>query len=132
VSALIVAAAAYLVVGVATSALAGAAASVPMRTAWRLAAWVLCLAVFLGHFAHERRRAAGGTLRTALRCGSAVALGALALAAAGPVRSHWGAPDQARALLALVLWPTITGVPAFLAALTMAALTGRRSSGSLA
>ncbi|MEP6914743.1 MAG: hypothetical protein ABJC89_03825 [Acidobacteriota bacterium] len=48
----------------------------------------------------------------------AVALAAFALAALGPVRSHWRDAHLARvAVLSLVAWPVLAGVPAFIAAL---------------
>jgi hypothetical protein len=116
----------YAVVGLVTAALAGAATSTQMRTAWRLAGWLLSLAAFISHVVYDQIR-----LRSAVRAGAAhvaaaVALGAFALAAAGPVRSHWGAADFWRAsLLSLPLWPIITGVPAFLAALVAGAVLKR-------
>jgi hypothetical protein len=46
---------------------------------------------------------------------TAVALGSFLLAVAGPLRSHWNSPDVGRtAVLSVVVWPLLTGVPAFL------------------
>lgn len=122
----VAAALAYLVIGVVTAYLAGVATSIPVRTAWRLIAWGLSLVVFVVHLLRERRRAPGTAFTAALRSAAGVALGAFAVAAAGPMRAHWGQADQWRAALALVLWPLLTGVPAFLAALAGGALILRR------
>jgi hypothetical protein len=122
----LLAALAYLLVGVVTADLAGAAATPHMRTFWRLVAWGLSLAVFVGHLALEQTRHRSSVKIAAVHVAAAVALGAFALAAAGPVRSHWNAPDLRRvSLLSLALWPMITGVPAFLAALVGGAILKR-------
>ena len=127
---MVVVAIVYAVVGIVTAALAGAAVSTQMRTGWRLAAWLLSLAAFIGHVAYEQLRLKSAVRATAAHAAAAVALGAFALAAAGPVRGHWGASDFWRAsLLSLPLWPVITGVPAFLVALVAATVLKRLGSG---
>jgi hypothetical protein len=116
----------YAVVGIVTAALAGAAPSPQMRTVWRLAAWLLSLVAFASHIAYERFRLRSGVRATATHVAAAVALGAFLLAAAGPVRSHWGAADFWRvSVLSLPLWPILTGAPAFLAALVAGAVLRR-------
>ena len=123
---LLLAAIAYAIVGVVTAALAREAASAGMRTVWRLAAWLLSLAVFLGHLVYERFRLGKSTRDAAARVALAVAFGAFILAVAGPVRSHWHANDLWRtAVLSLIAWPVLTGVPAFLAALAAGAILDR-------
>ena len=108
----------YVTIGVATAALAGAAGSSAGVTGWRLTAWILSAAVFLWHIVVSRPRQGDSPLHSATRVALAVALGACLLAIAGPVRSHWGEPHPGRLLLlAVVLWPLIAGVPAFLMAL---------------
>ena len=117
-SAVVLAALAYVVIGVATADFAGGAATSQMRTAWRLAGWLLSLAVFLVHLGYEHVRTRNSNARGALRTASAVAIAALVLALVGPVRSHWTASDFGRAvILSVVLWPIVTGVPAFLVSL---------------
>jgi hypothetical protein len=109
-----------------TAALAQAARSADARIGWRLAAWLSSLAMFVSHVAYERVRLGRTTPTAAKRSAAAVALGAAILALAGPVRSHWGSAESLRvSILALVLWPIITGVPAFLVALAAAAAYGR-------
>jgi hypothetical protein len=121
----------YAVIGVVTAALAGAATSPQMRTAWRLAGWLLSLATFLSHLTYERIQLRSSVKAGAGHVAAAVALGAFVLAAVGPVRSHWDAADFWRvSVLSLPLWPLLTGVPAFLVALVAGAVLkrfGRRS-----
>ena len=108
-------AAVYAVVGVVTAALAR---SPQVTTFWRLAAWLLSLIAFLSHIAYEHFRLRSTARNLALHVAAAVALGMFVLAAAGPVRTYWGTPRFWQvSVLSLVLWPIITGVPAFLAAL---------------
>jgi hypothetical protein len=121
--------ASYVVVGIGTAMLAGVASSPAGVQGWRLAAWLLSVAVFGVHLVIERsRREArpGAARQIALQVALAVALGALGVAALGPVRSHWGEPHLLNvAILSLVAWPVLTGVPAFAAALTIVFLLDR-------
>ena len=117
---------AYVVIGVATAALAGTAASPRGVTAWRLAAWLLSLAAFLAHLVYDRLRPDSTSASTARHVAAAVALGAFLLAAAGPVRSHWATPNFWRvAALSVVVWPILAGIPAFVAALVLGSIIGR-------
>jgi len=107
----------YAGLGFVTGELARSAASPQWRNLWRLSAWPLSLIVFGIHFWHERRHSAAPGVGKAVRVGIAAGLGGLFLALIGPVRSHWGAPDFGRAaILSIVLWPFLTGIPAFLLA----------------
>lgn len=103
----------YVIAGTATAFLAQAAPSAAAVQGWRLTAWLLSLAVFGLHFAIERR---GQVPRRSVagHVALAVAIGALAVAALGPIRTHWGQPHQMRlAALSLLAWPVLTGLPAF-------------------
>jgi len=111
----------YLVVGVVTADLAHATTPAATR-AWRLAAWALSLVLFAVQVQLERRRPGTTPVAAALHVAIAVALGGFLLALAGPVRTHRGTPAQTRSMLALALWPAVTGVPAFLAAYGIAAV----------
>lgn len=122
----LLAAAIYAVVGVVTADLAISAPSLRTRTFWRLAAWVISLVTFAGHIAYDQIRFRNAVRNTAAHAAAAVALGAFALAAAGPVRSHWGTSDFWRSsALSLPLWPILTGIPAFLVALVAGAIVRR-------
>jgi len=84
---------------------------------WRLAAWVTSAAIFGAHVAYERLCAGRPPASGAARAAAAAAFGAFLLAAAGPARTRWGTDAFWRtAALALVLWPIVTGVPAFVVA----------------
>lgn len=108
---------AYAAVGLGTAVLARGASAPAAVTAWRLAAWLLALAIFVLHFVAERRRHSRAS-RISLHVALAVAIGAFVLAALGPVRAHWAEPSRARlAVLSLVAWPILTAVPAFFVAL---------------
>jgi hypothetical protein len=123
---MLLAAAIYAVVGIATASFARMAPSIQMRDAWRLAAWLLSLLTFVGHIAYEQLRLRSAVRDAAAHCAAAVALGAFALALAGPVRSHWGATDFWRAaVLSLPLWPILTGLPAFMVGLVTGSILRR-------
>jgi hypothetical protein len=120
----------YVVVGIVTAQLAASASSIQVRNFWRLTAWALSLLVFLGHVAQERLRAGSTAMKAALHAAGAVALGAFVLAAVGPVRGYWDAPNfWGVAVLSLALWPILTGIPAFLVALVAGSILGRVVAG---
>jgi hypothetical protein len=90
---------------------------------WRLAAWVASALVYFAHFAYEYGHLRNSPATTAIHVGLAVAIGGFFLAAAAMthaalVTEH--APFR-RFLVALVAWPLITGVPAFLVTVVIAA-----------
>ena len=96
--------------------------------AWRLAAWVVSAIVFAAHISYEQFRVHQRPRRTALYAALAVALGALALAVAGAVHSlQAGATNRGLWRVAFIVWPLVTGIPAFLAALLVATVLARFS-----
>lgn len=126
---ILIAGAAYVIVGIGTAYLAGAASSPAGVKGWRLAAWLLSLAVFVLHLVIERARRLPAS-RVALRVALGVGLGAFGVAALGPVRTHWGQPHLMHgAVLSLGLWPIATGVPAFGVALIIGFAVDRFSRG---
>lgn len=109
----------YLIVGV---AFPNPPASNKMQFIWRLAAWLICVVAFAIHISLEHIRLRNSPRRTALHVSLAVALGALGLAIAANIHAlRTGTGNQRLLVLALVIWPMITGVPAFIAALIAAA-----------
>jgi vacuolar-type H+-ATPase subunit I/STV1 len=117
---------AYLVIGILFGALAGQAASNEMQVTWRLAAWLFSAVAFAVHIGYEYFRFHNSPRSTALHASIGAAIGAFALAAAANVHALWtGQGNQLLLALALVLWPVITGVPAFLVALVLAAVLTR-------
>jgi lysylphosphatidylglycerol synthetase-like protein (DUF2156 family) len=92
----------------------------------RIAAWILSLVAYATHIWYELSRRRSSVRSTALHAAVAVAIGAFGLAMAGMIRSSSGASAIRPAwLLALLAWPVITGVPAFLCALAIAAVLRR-------
>jgi len=118
---------AYVAIGVVFAALARSAGGEQVRL-WRLAAWVASAAVAAAQIGYEHYRLGSSPRPTALHAAGAVALGAFGLALAANI--HWllaAARGQRAPLLALVAWPAITAVPAFLGALAVAAVLNRLS-----
>ena len=94
--------------------------------AWRLAAWMVCGALFAGQIVFELLRLRHSPRATALHASVAVAIGAFGLAIAGVIHSL--SIDRGIRpiwIAALVLWPAITAIPAFLVALVAAAVLSR-------
>jgi len=115
-------AAVYLVVGV---AFPNPSAADKNQFMWRLGAWVICAVAFAIHIVLERLRFQNSAGRTAFHVALSVALGGLGLAAAANVHAlSAGTGNRSLLALALVLWPLITGLPAFLVAFVIAALLG--------
>lgn len=99
---------------------------------WRLAAWLASAVAFGVHLLYEQFRLRSSPLRAALHASLAVALGAFLLAVWVNLHGYWAAssPPSRFAPLALVLFPLVTGVPAFFVALVagvvLARVRGRR------
>jgi len=127
IRAVVLVAVAYVAIGVVSSALARSADGDQMRL-WRLAAWVASAAVAAAQIWYEHYRMGSSPRVTARHAAGAVALGAFGLALAANVHWLFAATRGPRApLLALVAWPVITAVPAFLGALAIAAVLDRFS-----
>ena len=100
---------------------------------WRLAAWIVSGGVYAAHIWHEHFKLGNSPRLTAVHVAVAVAIGAFGLAVAGMIHSLSTASAIRPAwLLALVIWPAVTSVPAFLAALVVVAILRRfpRSAGA--
>ena len=115
---------AYFAIGVVFGALAGNSGSVQGLKAWRWAAFALSMVVFLLHvrFDHQRFRNA---LTTARHVAIGAALGGFLLAAMATARATLVEGTPQRLLVALIAWPLLTGVPAFIAAWILATLLAR-------
>ena len=93
---------------------------------WRFGAWLTCALAFAIHIGLEHFRFRDSPHRTALHASASVSLGAFALAAAANIHAlRAGTGNQRLLALALVIWPIIAGVPAFLVALAVAAVLAR-------
>ena len=120
----------YPAVGIASAALAGAAASSQMQFFWRLSAFVVSAVVFAAHIAHEHFRLRNTARPTAWHAAVAVAFGALALALMANIHDLGSASGyRPRMLIALVAWPLLTAVPALVVALVVAAVLGVKRRG---
>ncbi len=93
---------------------------------WRLAAWVVSGVAYATHIGYEHFRLRTSPGVTALHVALAVAIGAIGLAAAGMIHSlSTASAFRPIWLVALVAWPAITAVPAFLVGLVVAAMLRR-------
>jgi vacuolar-type H+-ATPase subunit I/STV1 len=116
----------YFVIGFVFSAL-DPSVSDQLRFIWRLAAWIVSAAVYAAHIGYEHFRLGNSARAIALHAATAVAVGAFLLAVAATVHKSMGVSHAPywRFLLALVVWPIITALPAFLVALVAAAVLAR-------
>ncbi|MGE5072820.1 MAG: hypothetical protein ACM3MF_05265 [Anaerolineae bacterium] len=95
--------------------------------AWRLAAWLASAAAYAAHIGYEHFRLRNSPRAIAFHAATGVAIGAFGLALGATVHS-WLVPSSTpfiRFLLALVLWPVITALPAFLAAYVVSVVLAR-------
>src|SRR5947209_6840001 len=117
----------YLVVGIAFGAFAGWSASHQMRVTWRVLAFFISAVAFAVHIGYEHFRWGNSPLITASHASMAVAVGAFALAVAANVHGQRAGSSHQRSLIfALVAFPALTAVPAFVVALAAAAGLARR------
>src|SRR4030095_14319059 len=118
----------YFVAGFGFGTVAGWVASDPLRFGWRLAAWIFSAGVYAAHIWYEHFRLRNAPHFTAMHVAAAVGLGGFLLAIAAIVNSFMTSSGNRPLLfLALVIWPILTGVPAFVVALTGTLLLARFS-----
>ena len=111
----------YPVAGIASANLAGTATSNQMRFFWRLSAFIISGVVFGAHIAYEHFRIRNPARQTAMYASVAVAFGAFLLALMANVHDLGSVSGyRPRMLIALVAWPLLTAVPAFVVALVAA------------
>jgi len=119
--------AAYFVFGVAFAAFASWSASHSMRVTWNRLGFLISAVAFALHIGYEHFRLRNSPLITAAHVSMAVALGAFALAVRANVHGYRvGTSHQRLLAFALIAWPAITAVPAFVVALVAAAGLGLR------
>jgi len=111
---------AYFVINFAFGTFAGWSAAHSIT--WNRLAFLSCAVAFAVHIGYEHFRLRNSPRRTASHVSIAVAQGAFALALAGNIHDLGSASGyRPRMLIALVAWPFLTAVPAFIVALLMAA-----------
>lgn len=120
----------YFVFGVAFATFASWSASHSMRVTWNRLGFLASAIAFALHIGYEYFRLRNSPLTTAAHVAIAVALGAFALAVNANVHGYRVGSSNKRLLaFALLAWPVITAVPAFVVALvTAAGLTFKRRS----
>lgn len=107
----------YCTIGIVFGALAGWSTSNRMVVAWRVASFVISAVAFAIHIGYEHFGFDNRPLIVALHASLAVALGAFGLALAANIHSIGVASSNHRLLAAaLVIWPVMTGIPAFVVA----------------
>jgi hypothetical protein len=115
--AVVLAGLAYVVIGFGFARLPG--------RGWRLAAWAISSIVYLLHILYgmNRRRAAGAV---AFHAGLAAALGGFGLAVGATIHAVSTATYRGTYGIALVAWPVLTGVPAFVVAWLIVSALARK------
>src|SRR5712671_249136 len=112
----------YFVFGVAFAAFASRSGSNSMRETWNRLAFVASAIAFALHIGYEHFRLRNSPLITASHVSLAVALGAFGLAVNANIHGYRvGAGNQRLLAFALIAWPAITAIPAFVVALSAAA-----------
>ena len=112
----------YFVFGVAFAAFARWSATNSMHEIWNRLGFLASAIAFALHIGYEHFRLRNSPLITASHVSMAVALGAFALAVSANVHGYRvGSSNMRLVAFALVAWPAITAVPAFVVALVAAA-----------
>lgn len=91
---------------------------------WRMAAWICSAALYAAHLGHEHFRLRNSLLWGATHVALAVALGGLLLALSATIHKALAGSSApySRYILALVIWPVITALPAFVVGIVAGAL----------
>jgi hypothetical protein len=113
----------YVFAGLVFGALAHSAASKESPAFWRLSAWFVSAFVFSVQIWYEHFRLRSAVTSTAIHASVAAAIGAFALAVAARIHATTsGLGNQQLFSLALILWPVLTAIPAFLVAMILASV----------
>lgn len=116
----------YLGMGVGSAFISNDLESAPVQAAIRVGILLVAVAVFYSHLRVELARSAQRLLVSALITSSAVALGTFLLAVYAVGLSWWESSYLPTSLLsALLIWPMVTSLPAFLVALVLGSLIAR-------
>jgi hypothetical protein len=116
-------AALYVLIGVAFAEFARWSMKDTTVIMWRRVAWLVSGIAFAAHIGLEHFRLRNSPRKTGMYTSVAAALGACGLVVAANVPRKLFASGNQRALaIALVAWPLLTGVPAFVVAMVAAAL----------
>jgi hypothetical protein len=104
-----------------------------MRFFWRLSAFIISAVVFAAHIGWEHFRTHNPARAVAWHTSVGAALGGLALALSANIHDLGSATGyRPRMIVALVAWPLLMAVPAFVVALLVAAGFGAKRRGDSA
>ncbi|MFN2493341.1 MAG: hypothetical protein ABR501_10720 [Pyrinomonadaceae bacterium] len=121
----------YFVAGIAFAALASGAYSNSMRESWNRFGFLISAVAFGLHIAYEHFRLRNSPWITAAHVSLAVALGAFALAVKANIHGYRGGSSNQRLLaFALIAWPAITAIPAYVVSLIAGAALNLRQRAS--
>lgn len=110
----------YLGLGVGSAIISNDLESAPVQASIRVGIFVVAVMVFLGHLRLELARSAGKLRASALITSGALACGTFLLAVYAVSTEWWNSSQLPMSLLsALLIWPVVTSLPAFLAALVL-------------
>lgn len=112
--------AAYLIIGLGFAELASR-----FGVGWRLAAWAVSAVLFAAHIGYEQIRLRSSLTVTAGCAALAAALGAFGLAVAATIHAVQVSSFRPAFVIALIAWPVMTGLAAFVVAFAAAALLSR-------
>ena len=111
----------YFIVNFASSRLGAWPVTNSLAKTWNRLGFLISAVAFALHIGYEHFRQKTPPRRTASHVALAVALGAFGLAVAANLHGYWVSSSNQRSLVfALVSWPLVTGLPAFLIALISA------------
>jgi hypothetical protein len=111
----------YFVIAILFGEFASRAASNSMRETWNRLAFLASGIAFAVHIGYEHIRQGNSPRVTASHASIAVAVGAFALALKANIHDLGSASGyRPRMLIALIAWPLLTAVPAFIVALAVA------------
>jgi hypothetical protein len=100
--------------------------SVPSRFFLRLAAWIVSAVVYATHLGYEHFQVRSSPHSAAAHVAFGAAVGAFGLAAAAIVHSlTTGTGNLPLLRIALLVWPLVTGVPAYVVAFVLTAVLAR-------
>jgi uncharacterized protein (DUF486 family) len=113
----------YFIVNFASSRLGAWPVTNSMAKTWNRLGFLISAVAFALHIGYEHFRLTNHPRTTALHIALAVALGAFGLAIAANLHGYLVSSSNQRSLaFALVAWPALTGLPAFLIALICASV----------
>ena len=119
----------YIIIGIVFPVLAGSSSSTGTRNLWRWAAFLISVVVFVLNIRYEHHRLNNLPSSTALHVSIGVAIAAFILALLAYIRGFFtDSGSHNLVLYALVVWPFITGVPAFLISLAAATFLSRKKT----